>query len=88
MPLVRAVMELYGRKEWMHLTSLQKSDNSTQHTLKALRHQTAGRVWKRVRACVTKGEDDVSEDNRIFWIRGPVQTDVAVSNKQRSFSLK
>lgn len=41
MPLVCAVMELYGRKEWLHLTSLQKSDNSTQHILKALRHQTA-----------------------------------------------
>lgn len=34
-------MELYRRKEWLHLTRLQKSDNSTQHILKALRHQTA-----------------------------------------------
>lgn len=60
MPLVCAVMELYGRKEWLHLTSLQKSDNSTQHILKALRHQTAELeecVWEWWRESTR--EDDV-----------------------------
>lgn len=47
MPLVCVVMELYGRKKSFHLTSLPKSDNSTQHILNALKHQTAEMCEKR-----------------------------------------
>lgn len=39
-PVMCALMEVYGSKEWLHLTGLQKSDISTQHILEALRQQS------------------------------------------------
>lgn len=78
MPLVCVVMELHGGKKRLHLTSLQKSDKSTQHILNALKHQTEETCEKRKWEGVWHGH----KCRKTSTSSVSVQTDIITPNEE------